>query len=515
LGESDLDLQPLLRRRLLFLYGCGVWGYLLSLIGRVWSKTFHGADAHQGEAVLGSFVAAVVLYTVIFAWLARRPKLSVRQLRVCELIGFGYCAVPLVLEFEFGPVPTVFPVGTYFISTGILVWFMIVTLYGVLIPNTARRASVVVGALTAVGGAIIVSGWVRWEVPTDILVSWVVYLVQFLGLAAGFAIFNSARLNTYRRAAAAARKLGHYQLGAKLGGGGMGEVYLAQHRLLKRPCAVKLIRPEQAGDASMIQRFEREVQAATRLTHPTAVQVYDYGREPDGTFYYVMEYLPGLTLEAVVRRFGPLPPGRVVYVLRQVCGALSEAHALGLVHRDVKPSNVMLCPLGGRFDVGKLLDFGLVKNASSTDPRLTEAGGILGTPDYLSPEQARGADVGPSSDLYALGATAYFLLTGQPPFKEDNVLALLHAHQAFEPAPPSQLNPDVPADLEAAVLRLLAKDPARRYASAAALDAALAACACAGSWTEGDAARWWGDVSPTVGVDPNPHVASTFKVRPE
>src|SRR5262249_32288396 len=161
----------------------------------------------------------------------------------------GYCAVPLVLEFDFGPVPTVFPVGTYFISTSILVWFMIVTLYGVLIPNTARRAAVVVAALTAVGGASIGSGWVRWGVLSGMLVSWVVYLIEFLGLAAGFAIFNSARLNAYRRAAAAARKLGPYQLGAKLGGGGMGEVFLAQHRLLKRPCAVKLIHPEKAGDS--------------------------------------------------------------------------------------------------------------------------------------------------------------------------------------------------------------------------------------------------------------------------
>jgi serine/threonine-protein kinase len=211
----------------------------------------------------------------------------------------------------------------------------------------------------------------------------------------------------------------------------------------------------------------------------------------------------------VVRRFGPLPAGRVVHVLRQLCGALAEAHALGLVHRDVKPANVMLCQLGGRADVAKLLDFGLVVDVGGADPRLTQAGGILGTPAYLSPEQARGAEVGPASDLYALGATAYFILTGRPPFTGGSALALLHAHQASEPIPPSRLNPDVPADLEAVVLRLLAKDPAGRYASAAALDAALAGCAGAGSWAEADAARWWSEVSSVVAGGPNPPLHQT------
>jgi serine/threonine-protein kinase len=164
----------------------------------------------------------------------------------------------------------------------------------------------------------------------------------------------------------------------------------------------------------------------------------------------------------------------------------------------------MLCQLGGRADVAKLLDFGLVVDVGGTDPRLTQAGGILGTPAYLNPEQARGAKVGPASDLYALGATAYFLLTGRPPFTGDSALALLHAHQASEPIPPSRLNPDVPADLEAVLLRLLAKDPAGRHASAAVLDADLAGCASAGSWTEADAARWWEEVSSVVAAGPNP-----------
>jgi eukaryotic-like serine/threonine-protein kinase len=205
-----------------------------------------------------------------------------------------------------------------------------------------------------------------------------------------------------------------------------------------------------------------------------------------------MEYLPGLTLDGLVKRAGPLPPGRVVHVLRQVCGALAEAHALGLVHRDVKPGNIMLCRLGGRPDAAKLLDFGLVADAGlRADTRLTQAGGLLGTPAYMSPEQARGADVGPASDLYSLGVVAYFLLAGRPPFEGDNPLQLLHAHLTEPVVPPSATNRAVPADLEVIVLKLLAKEPAGRFGSAAEVEAALVRCGCAGDWSDADAVGWW------------------------
>jgi eukaryotic-like serine/threonine-protein kinase len=207
-----------------------------------------------------------------------------------------------------------------------------------------------------------------------------------------------------------------------------------------------------------------------------------------------MEYLPGLTLDEVVKRSGPLPPGRVVHILQQVCGALAEAHGLGLVHRDVKPSNVMLCQLGGRVDAAKLLDFGLVSEAGPVDARLTRAGGILGTPAYMSPEQARGADAGPASDVYAVGAVGYFLLTGRSPFDGKNSLELLHAHLTAAVVPPSAVTLNVPADLDAVVLRCLAKDPVNRFATVAALNAALVGCRCATDWTEEDATAWWAGV---------------------
>jgi eukaryotic-like serine/threonine-protein kinase len=290
-----------------------------------------------------------------------------------------------------------------------------------------------------------------------------------------------------------ARKLGQYQLLELLGSGGMGEVHLAEHVLLRRPCAVKLIRPEKGGDPDALRRFEREVQTTATLTHPNTVQVFDYGRTADGTFYYVMEYLPGLTLEELVRRHGPLPPVRAVHFLRQVCGSLGEAHALGLTHRDIKPGNVMVCERGGVYDVAKVLDFGLVHipKEDADGGALTREGTIAGTPAYISPEQAGGeGGIDPRCDLYSVGALAYFLLTGQPPFAGRSAAKMLAAHLYETPA---ALPADVPADLVAVVRRCLAKAPAERWPNAASLESAFAETT-APAWTADDARAWWSRV---------------------
>jgi serine/threonine-protein kinase len=273
----------------------------------------------------------------------------------------------------------------------------------------------------------------------------------------------------------------------------MGEVYLAEHQLLKRPCALKLIRPGGADDRRAQERFEREVRLTATLSHPNTVEIYDYGRAEDGTYYYVMEYLRGLNLSALVQRRGPLPPGRVVYLLRQVCGALREAHAAGLVHRDIKPSNIFAARRGGVEDVAKLLDFGLVRPAPSDAATLVSAEGqILGTPLFMSPEQAMDAlEVDARSDIYSLGAVAYYLLTGRPPFEGAGGIAVLIAHARDPVVPPSEIRPDIPADLERVVVQCLAKDPLGRLADAGSLERALAACACAGEWDQERAARWW------------------------
>jgi serine/threonine-protein kinase len=299
-----------------------------------------------------------------------------------------------------------------------------------------------------------------------------------------------------RRQVADARQLGPYRLRQRIGAGAMGEVYLAEHRLLNRPCALKLLRPAGGVDPKALARFEREVRLTATLSHPNTVEVYDYGRTWDGTYYYVMEYLPGLSLEELVERHGPLPPGRAVYLLRQVCQALREAHAVGLIHRDIKPSNIIAARRGGMDDVAKLLDFGLARPAAALAAELSAAGQVLGTPLFMSPEQAAGGrELDRRSDIYSLGAVAYHLLTGRPPFTGAGGMAVLVAHARDPVVPPSLIVPGTPEDLERVVLRCLAKDAADRFADAESLERALGECACSGDWDRDRAARWWRDAS--------------------
>lgn len=336
-----------------------------------------------------------------------------------------------------------------------------------------------------------------WQIfdPTDwhnaTLGIWLGTFVILL-LTAAVAVLGSHKIQTLTEQAFEAQRLGQYRLLHKLGSGGMGDVYLAEHQLLRRQCAVKLIRPEFAGDLVTLQRFQREVKAMAELAHPNTVQVYDYG-QAQGTFYYAMEYLPGLNLEQLVQRDGPLPPGRAVFILKQILGALGEAHQRGLIHRDVKPGNVLLCRRGGVPDFVKLLDFGLVKHViPEPGNNLTMTGGIAGTPAFMSPEQAMGRhDLDARSDLYSVGAVAYYLLSGRHVFVKETIYQVLAAHQYEKPLPLHEVSKQVPADLGAVVMRCLEKEPAERYPNAASLDEALASCACAGDWTEMNATVWW------------------------
>ena len=226
------------------------------------------------------------------------------------------------------------------------------------------------------------------------------------------------------------------------------------------------------------------------------VEIFDYGRTEDGTYYYVMEYLPGMSLGDLVERYGPLPPGRAVYLLRQVALALQEAHEAGLIHRDIKPSNIFAARRGGMDDVAKLLDFGLVRPAATaSSPRTSDEGQILGTPLYMSPEQATNSrPLDARSDIYSLGAVAYYLLTGRPPFDAGNAIEAIIAHARDPVVPASQIRDEVPADLDAVVLRCLAKDPMERFPDAESLEIALGRCACASSWDKALARQWWNDV---------------------
>lgn len=317
------------------------------------------------------------------------------------------------------------------------------------------------------------------------------------GLSIG-SMYLSYRLeDRVQRALARAQSLGQYVIDTRVGGGGMGEVYRASHALLRRPAAVKVLRVDSTFDAQAQQRFRREVQATSQLTHPNTIAIYDYGKTPEGLFYYAMELLDGVTLDALVRATGPLPPGRVVHILRQVCGSIQEAHDKGLLHRDIKPSNVMLAELGGVFDRVKVLDFGLVTRVHETPVGSADA--IVGTPAYLAPEAIRGSDnVSPRTDVYAIGAVAYFLLTGTSVFEETSVRAVLERHLHDLPEPPSsRLGGDIPEHLELLVLGCLAKSPDDRPGSAAAL-AAMLDEADVPNWTDRDAALWWDEYGEAI-----------------
>ncbi len=292
---------------------------------------------------------------------------------------------------------------------------------------------------------------------------------------------------------ASAAQLGSYTLDRKIGAGGMGTVYLAHHVLLRRPTAVKLINAT-GTTPDALERFEREVQHMSQLTHPNSVAVFDYGHSLDGRFYYAMEYLGGgVDLEDLVRRHGPQPSGRVASILAQVCGALHEAHLAKLIHRDVKPANIILCERGGMPDFAKVLDYGLVKDFTVDRGQTGQV--VVGTPGFLAPEAVTDpGNITASVDIYALGAVGYFLLTGQQMFTGKTAVEVCIAHVTKEVTPPSQVidRPIAPA-LEALILKCLAKAPGDRFATALELRAALLALPPSADWNVSHARTWWQD----------------------
>jgi serine/threonine-protein kinase len=288
------------------------------------------------------------------------------------------------------------------------------------------------------------------------------------------------------------KRLGQYTLEEKLGEGGMGVVFRAQHALLRRPTAVKLLPADRAGKTA-IARFEREVQLTALLTHPNTVTIFDYGRTPDNIFYYAMELLEGATLTDVVAVGGAVTPARAAKVLREVAGALEEAHGVGLIHRDIKPENILLARIGGVPDVPKVVDFGLVKEVErDQDAALTATDTITGTPQYMAPESITAPEtVDGRSDLYALGAVGYFLVTGRHVFEGKSIVEIASHHLHSAPEPPSaRLGRPIPADFEKLLLDCLAKNPSERPASAAAMIARIEACRDLGEWTRADAEAW-------------------------
>ncbi len=485
-------------------------GFLVGTLAGLWA--WRAFASHNGAVLLALHAAIVAGLAVCWLILRSGHSLSDRGVRGLELAVFGLAALYLsahqydlmvrAADSAGQEAQVVAAVKTTLIGT-ILLTFA----YCMMIPNTWRESALVATAIVSVPAATELLLLIQH--PQVVKTSWDFASKTRVGedlalmlVAAVLSVYGTHVINTLRLEAQVARQLNQYRLGRRLGSGGMGEVYLAEHQHLKRPCALKLIRPASAANPQTLLRFEREVRATAGLSHPNTVEIYDYGQTGDGTFFYVMEYLRGLSLDELVRRHGPMPPGRVIWLLKQVCGALAEAHSAGLIHRDVKPANIYACFRGGRHDVAKLLDFGLVKAAEfvSAVAGPGEVSGVLmvrGTPLYMAPEQVTGdPSLDHRCDIYALGAVAYTLLTGQPPFQGDDSAQVMTAQVRDPVVPLQQVRPGVPDDLERVVLRCLAKWPDRRYPDAKMLSRALGACAAASDWDDDRADRWWQEFEP-------------------
>ena len=414
----------------------------------------------------------------------RRP---VWLLHLYESVG------TLILSGTFCLITPLLPPGPGSLFLAFLV-ILVLVVRAALVPSRAV-VTLVVGVLSSalVGGALLRTRAVGTS-PGEVLDSlmWLVAIAWCLIFTLVTAVISQVIYGLHRRVREAL-ELGQYTLERKLGEGGMGTVYLARHALLRRPTAVKVLDPERAGEASM-KRFEREVTETSRLRHPNTIDIYDYGHTADGVFYYAMEYLDGLDLERFVKRFGALPAGRALYLVAQVAHALAEAHDAGLIHRDVKPANIVVCNQGGVPDVAKVLDFGLVKNLGApADPTLSTAATFAGTPLYMSPESiANPQGLDGRSDLYSLGCVLWFLLTGNAPFTGTTLVDVCARH--LHEAPPSlceRTGQTFSSELENIVARCLAKDPRDRFETALEAWRALRRCPEAKSWSADDAIEWW------------------------
>ncbi|MEM9192081.1 MAG: serine/threonine-protein kinase [Myxococcota bacterium] len=365
-----------------------------------------------------------------------------------------------------------------------------------IVPSPVLR-TIVVGALSA-GGTV----GVAFQLDRDPIQSvWIgAFALAFIAVTA----VTSAVIYGLRTEMQKVQRLGQYELQRRLGEGGMGVVYEATHVLLRRPTAVKLLPINKVGEET-VARFEREVRETSLLEHPNSVVIYDYGRTPDGQFYYAMEYLNGLSLQELVDEIGPIPSGRARNILSQAAHALAEAHGKGLVHRDVKPANIMLCNRGRVPDTAKVLDFGLVKSIeTSGDAAVTQANAIVGTPHYLAPEAIKDSEgVSAAADVYALGAVGYFLLTGQEVFQGKSIIEICSRHLTDTPVPPSELSEiEIDVGLEDIVLRCLEKDPARRFRDGQELATTLDALTI-DDWSEAEAAVWWEREAPVRRATPS------------
>lgn len=500
----ESETQAVLRTRL------RAASFILFLGFAVFLEIYWLNDLSWRASVFWIHVAVAVVMGLCTVVLCERYGWGLRQLRGFEYVVFGI-PVAFLTYLQF------LQAEAYAANCGqtgrtdlmvaleselVIPWICLMFIYASFIPNTWQRAAAHIAPMVLIPIGVFVWACLQHQCSTPLLYGRpMVFMVLWLVMASVASTFGTYTYSALRSRAALARELGSYHLKQRIGEGGMGEVYLGEHKMLKRPCAIKLIHPHKAADPKALARFETEVQATARLTHWNTVEIFDYGHTEDGTFYYAMEYLPGMSLQDLVDRHGPIPTERAIHLLRQVCEGLREAHAMGLIHRDIKPGNIFASHRGGYWDVAKLLDFGLVKSiAPTSEPSVTQStdGIVVGTPLFASPEWTLAdGQLDERSDIYSLGAVGYFLVTGRPVFLHKSAMKLLFAH-ANEPVTPLRsVQPDVPADFESVILRCLAKRPEDRFHSVRDLKEALDRCELSDAWTQDQAVEWWGAIETT------------------
>jgi serine/threonine-protein kinase len=486
-GATTEEMRAYVQERLALLAKLSFWIFcILIVFVHGLYEIYPWLEPHRVGIVDVYAISGLFFLGVVWHFLLRRRRSSLPVLNAIDAacmfcIGTAFGMSAYFSSEQRGAVWSAFIWHTFIIFSRVIV-----------VPSSGRRTGFVTAFsylplwLAALGMAI----WAphTLELPPE---AFVVGGGLFIAIATLLATTGSRVIYGLRQQVTAAMQLGQYTLDEKIGEGGMGAVYRARHALLRRPTAVKLLAAGRYS-ADSIKRFEREVQHMARLTHPNTVAVFDYGRSPGGVFYYAMEFLDGVDLESLVRHDGPQDPARVIHILRQVCGALDEAHAMGLTHRDIKPANIILCRRGRMPDVAKVVDFGLVKEITrNSDDTRTKV--IMGTPAYLAPEAVTDPDlVGPLSDIYSLGCVAYFLLTGTRVFDGKTSVDVCVKHVSAPPDPPSsRTDRAVPDDLEALVMACLSKDPAGRPQSAFELRAQLTRLPALREWDEAVALSWW------------------------
>ncbi len=488
-GTLSTELEASAARRL------GALALVIAIFGAVLGTLFFQASRHSAldwRAKLGALVLDVALSLGLWAaikWGWLHPRRALR-------VGLAYQVAHAFLAAVVFHAVTMAPGVTVRGWTSVAVWAVV---YPLIVPSRPSRvwiSTLITAAMDPLGLWVNVAAGAAAPSPADLAQLFFPTAMACIAAPIAATIVYGLTVEVKK-----AREMGSYRLVEKLGQGGMGEVWRAEHRMLARGAAIKLIRPAAlaAGGGSareMVKRFELEARATAALRSPHTIEVYDYGVSADGTFHYVMELLEGFSLQTLVDRFGPVPSERVVGLMRQACHSLAEAHAAGLVHRDVKPANLFVCRLGLDVDFVKVLDFGLVKlrgGLARGQEALTVEGAFTGTPAFMPPEIALGVEpIDGRADIYALGCVAYWLLTGQRVFEAANPMQMVVDHIRTPAVPPSLRTDEViPEALERIVLRCLEKDPAVRPASVRELSAELQALGLEGRWSEERArARW-------------------------